>query len=392
MSEEKKEIKPIIPTLPGSPTYDSTLWGDTEAGKGALGSYNAAKDALNSQPGFSFSQNNWLNSVKNNIKNYGDFSYDFNADALYQQYKDRYIQQGKMAMADTIGQASAMTGGYGNSYAATVGNQAYQAHLNELNDVIPELYQLALERHNMGKQDLYNQYGLLMSEYEREYGKHSDEYNKLMDKLGIARSDYYDGADMFYKEQSNINNVAGQTFTDAMAIWNANNTNAWNQATWDRDEERHEESKLADSVGSTSTGGSGTTSTSKNYNNGNLSTEQVKELQVALGVEADGYYGEDSKNAAGGKSAADAWAAYLNGDIHGRANLMDFDRDTYTKNVQANNGSYEASVLADLKEFKKAGKTNKQVQSYLGELVAQSFLTGTEYSRLYNMYRNNELK
>ena len=30
------------------------------------------------------------------------FSYDLNADALYQQYKNQYTTQGKMAMMDTI--------------------------------------------------------------------------------------------------------------------------------------------------------------------------------------------------------------------------------------------------------------------------------------------------
>ena len=79
------------------------------------------------------------------ILNRKKFSYDLNGDALYQQYKDNYINQGKMAMMDTMGQASAMTGGYGNSYAATVGNQAYQASLQNLNNVIPQLYQLALD-------------------------------------------------------------------------------------------------------------------------------------------------------------------------------------------------------------------------------------------------------
>ena len=55
------------------------------------------------------------------VLNRDKFQYDINGDALYQQYKDRYIQQGKQAMMDTIGQASALTGGYGNSYAQGVG-------------------------------------------------------------------------------------------------------------------------------------------------------------------------------------------------------------------------------------------------------------------------------
>ena len=111
-----------------------------------------------------------------------DFSYDFNGDALYQQYKDKYIKQGKMAMQDTIGQASAMTGGYGNSYAATAGNQAYQASIENLNDVIPELYQMAYDRYNQKGQDMLNQYSLASDAYSRDYGEY-------MDKLGILDSD-----------------------------------------------------------------------------------------------------------------------------------------------------------------------------------------------------------
>ena len=46
-----------------------------------------------------------------------DFQYDVDADALYQQYKDRYVELGKTAMQDTMGKAVALTGGYGSSYA-----------------------------------------------------------------------------------------------------------------------------------------------------------------------------------------------------------------------------------------------------------------------------------
>lgn len=44
------------------------------------------------------------------------------------------------------------------------------------------------------------------------------------------------------------------------------------------------------------------------YNNGSLTTEQVKQLQQALGVTADGLWGSQSKAAAGGLTADQAWA------------------------------------------------------------------------------------
>lgn len=112
--------------------------------------------------------------VLNNYMNREKFSYDLNGDALYQQYKDKYITQGKMAMQDTMAQAAAMTGGYGNSYAANVGNQAYQASLQNLNDVVPELYQMAYNQYQQEGQDMLNQYGLLTDRDSIDYGRYRD--------------------------------------------------------------------------------------------------------------------------------------------------------------------------------------------------------------------------
>ena len=116
-----------------------------------------------------------LNDTINKILNREKFSYDLNGDALYQQYKDQYTTQGKMAMMDTMGQAAAMTGGYGNSYAQTAGQQAYQGYLQNLNDKIPELYQLALSQYNQEGQNLYDQAGLMASMEEQDYGRYRDQ-------------------------------------------------------------------------------------------------------------------------------------------------------------------------------------------------------------------------
>lgn len=102
------------------------------------------------------------------------FSYDLNGDALYQQYKDKYVQQGKQAMQDTMGQAAALTGGYASTYGQAVGQQQYDAYLQSLNDVVPELYQLALSRYQMEGDDLKTQYSLLADQYQQEYGQYRD--------------------------------------------------------------------------------------------------------------------------------------------------------------------------------------------------------------------------
>lgn len=115
-----------------------------------------------------------LNDVIGKVMNREKFSYDLNADALYKQYADKFITQGKMAMMDTMGQAQAMTGGYGNSYAQNVGQQAYQGQLQQLNDKIPELYQLALSKYQMEGNDLKDQASLLSQMENMDYGRYRD--------------------------------------------------------------------------------------------------------------------------------------------------------------------------------------------------------------------------
>lgn len=160
------------------------------------------------------------------------FSYDLNGDALYQQYKDKFINQGRLAMADTIGQASAMTGGYGSSYAVTAGNQAYQSHLQNLNDIVPQLYQMALDKYNQEGQDLKDAYSMLNNTYQTKYGEHMDKtniYNTTLDRL---TSEAYNAQNFDYGQWSDnrtfYNTLADNLYTRAFNEHNTNETNAFN--------------------------------------------------------------------------------------------------------------------------------------------------------------------
>lgn len=143
-----------------------------------------AENVVKKYGNFSYGNQGMFDDVMNRILNREKFSYDLNGDALYQQYKDMYVNQGKMASADVMGQAAAMTGGYGNSYSASVGNQAYQASLQQLNNVIPQLYQMALDKYNSEGQDLYNQYGMLSDDRQTQYGIWSDGYDRAVADRG----------------------------------------------------------------------------------------------------------------------------------------------------------------------------------------------------------------
>lgn len=184
----------------------------------------AAEQALSNYGPYNFTYGRQADydSAMDAILNRKKFSYDLNGDALYQQYKDNYINQGKMAMMDTMGQASAMTGGYGNSYAATVGNQAYQASLQNLNNMIPQLYQLALESYKTEGDRLNNNLNVLGTDRELQETSYNNKYSADLSRLTSDREYYgeaYNKALTF-----DYNNQKDTVDLNNQAYWNEYNT------------------------------------------------------------------------------------------------------------------------------------------------------------------------
>ena len=128
-----------------------------------------------------------MDAIMEQIFNRQPFEYDMDADALYQQYKDRYITQGKLAMEDAMGKAAQLTGGYGNSYAQSVGQQTFQGYMDGLNDKVPELYALARSKYDAEGNELLSRYSLLAdrenTEYNRETAESQQAYSLALSML-----------------------------------------------------------------------------------------------------------------------------------------------------------------------------------------------------------------
>ena len=105
---------------------------------------------------------------------YDDTGYDINQDELYQQYAKQYAEKGRMAMMDTMGQAAALTGGYASTYGQAVGQQQYDAYLQQLNDVVPELYQMAYQQYQDEGDRMQQQYGMLGDLADDDYSKYRE--------------------------------------------------------------------------------------------------------------------------------------------------------------------------------------------------------------------------
>ena len=181
----------------------------------------AADNAVKNYGDPKYARQQDLENAINAGLNLGKFSYDINGDALYQQYKDNYITQGKQAMMDTMGQAAAMTGGYGNSYAATVGNQTYQGYLQNLNNMIPQLQQMALDRYNAESNRLSENISILNADKANYLTEWELGYNKRVGEREYAATNYhelYDNTLDNYNNQITANNDAYWKDREANAL------------------------------------------------------------------------------------------------------------------------------------------------------------------------------
>ena len=130
--------------------------------------------SLGDKPGYAGTWDRQLADLYDKIAGRPAFSYDVGKDPLYGQYRDSYIQQGKLAMKDTMGQAAALTGGYGSTYGQAVGQQTYDAYLQKLGDVVPELYEKAYGRYRDEGEELMKQYALMGQQRDTEYSLYRD--------------------------------------------------------------------------------------------------------------------------------------------------------------------------------------------------------------------------
>lgn len=190
---------------------------NVNSAKNAMTVHNSAKPAA-----YTSKYDNLINSNLDSILNRKQFSYDPNSDALYQQYKDSYTRNGQTAMKDTMGNAALLTGGYGNSYAVTAGQQAYNNYMQQLADKIPELEQRAYDRYRDETNDLYNQSDLLNTLENTDYGRYRD-----------AMSDYLNDRDFYYNAYNNERNFDYGKYRDDVS--DAQADRAYNRSVYESD-------------------------------------------------------------------------------------------------------------------------------------------------------------
>ena len=122
------------------------------------------------------------------------FSYDPTTDKGYKAYLKLMQDNGKKAMEDTVGKAAALTGGYGNSYAATAGQQVYNDFMKQGVEAQASFRQLARDEFDAENQDILNRLGMLKQQK-------SDIWEDAARKAGFGDYSGYVGDLGFTEEQ-----------------------------------------------------------------------------------------------------------------------------------------------------------------------------------------------
>ena len=273
-----------------------------------------------------------------------DFRYDANGDALYRHYKDRYTELGKRAMQDTMGQATALTGGYGSSYTQNVGQQAYQSYLSKADDVIPTLYQLAYDRYRDKGDRLYKTYQS-WSQLEQQAAQQEQwerEYELEERKRQDANREF-----QLEQERKNSQTQTSQT-----------QTAAYQPDYWASLAAYH---KLGQN---NSTAAIDTTAAEPAYDNGKVSEGNIKTMQRVLGLQETGKWTDEDRAGAGGLTADDAWKDYQQGKLQNRKAIGLGDQGLANGNVKA------MERMLGLKEDGYWSEEDKQAAGGLSEAVA----------------------
>ena len=145
------------------------------------------------------------------IINRPDFSWSKEEDPQWSSYKKSYLREGDRATANALGQAAAASGGRPSTAAVTAATQAGDYYATQLNDIIPTLYQQAYDRYlneyNMSLQDL----NAVNNQEQLDYAKYLDQLGQYNTDRNFAFNQYLSDFDIL---QNQLSALQGQDSVD----------------------------------------------------------------------------------------------------------------------------------------------------------------------------------
>lgn len=169
---------------------------------------------------------------------------DFTKGSDYASLAKRYNNMGKQAMKDTLGQASARTGGYANSYAVQAGQQAQNSFMEKLEDAARGLYDSQMA-------EKANKLNVAQGIYDRNYSEFKDNrdfgYSVYRDSVGDSQ---WKDTMIYNAEQDAIDNQQWQASNvdEEMRTLLGSEGFDWDNYDWDGDGKIGEEDEDGDGL------------------------------------------------------------------------------------------------------------------------------------------------
>ncbi|MDO5112178.1 MAG: LysM peptidoglycan-binding domain-containing protein [Clostridia bacterium] len=177
-----------------TPAPTQPRWGAPDAGSTGVAPIRSISAAPAIKP-YKSAYADRIEAILKSMEERPDFTYDYSDDPLYHNYKDSYTQGGRLAMLDTMGDAAALTGGYGSSYGQSVGQQTYQGYMTALADQVPTLAAAAYDKYRQegdAMLDTLNGYNALE---QADYARYRDEVEDAAAERELAYRQYRDERD-----------------------------------------------------------------------------------------------------------------------------------------------------------------------------------------------------
>lgn len=133
-----------------------------------------------------------MDAALDKVTNREAFTYDPLKDVSYQNLAKIYQEQGEQAAKNTMGDAAALNGGFGSSYAMTASQQARNDYNQMLASQIPALKEAAYNQY-LGEQNLnLSSLDALRAADDTAYGRYRDSVSDNQYQYGIDYDAYRD--------------------------------------------------------------------------------------------------------------------------------------------------------------------------------------------------------
>lgn len=192
-------------------------WGDSDLNQFANQNdaavadyYNANRFQYNDPYGFMDMATGMDAGVRNALSDYAGQSFSgYLAGPEYQNLADQYMQNGQLAMENTLGTASQMSGGLDSSYAVGAAQQAYNNYMTNLQDAAQQAYKLQMA-------DKAGQLSALQDQQKMYFDAYGDDYKRAFDAYGDNDNRMYNWYSLLQNQANADRNFQYGMLTDPL--------------------------------------------------------------------------------------------------------------------------------------------------------------------------------